>query len=186
MFTGADDWGGDTMAWVSVVTGRQGEAGRPGSGGAGPGGVRARASWHGGDLQVETGPAGRDDARGRFVRCFVHGWMDGSWGVDGGSIGDDDVAAGSQARGYVRTSAPHPVNRQGQPFCTFPAVACSVRERVSMEKNKGKKVGTGSCTSSNFKFARAALGAKLYRYYIHQDWSPVLICCVKKLFLSDW
>ena len=43
MFTGADDWGGDTMAWVSVVTGRQGEAGRPGSGGAGPGGVRARA-----------------------------------------------------------------------------------------------------------------------------------------------
>ena len=44
---------------------------------------RARVSWHGGDLQVETGPAGRDDARGRFVRRCVHGRMDdgsdGSW-----------------------------------------------------------------------------------------------------------
>ena len=141
---------------------------------AGPGRARARELARR-RLASEAGPDGTTRARGRFVRCCVHG-----------SIGDDDVAAGSQARGYVRTSAPHPVNRQGQPFCTFPAVACSVRERVSMEKNRGKKVGTGSCTSSNFKFARAALGAKLYRYYIHQDWSPGLICCVKKLFLSDW
>ena len=103
---------------------------------AGPGrarGARARELARR-RLASEAGPDGTTRARGRFVRCCVHGWMDGSRGVDGGSLGDDDVAAGSQARGYVRTSAPHPVNRQGQPFCTFPAVACSVRERVSMEK----------------------------------------------------
>ena len=96
------------MAWVSVVTGRQGEAGRPGSGGAGPGGVRARARV--GTAATCKWRPDRPDGTTRVAVLYgavsTDGWMMGRMGEDGSMRDDDDVAAASSQGTYVRTSAP--------------------------------------------------------------------------------